>query len=193
MPHKALLLSFAALLLASPAMAQGQNNFNANGVVDKADATSITIKNNDSGMTETYKLAPKLQVMQNQPATLADIKPNDYVASAAIKGADGKLHSTELRIFPEAMRGIGEGQRPMNDAKGQIMTNATVSGTVMVSGSNDIKVKLPSGESELILDPGVPVTKIIAVDQNMVKQGAKVRIQGPKTDDGVMINRITLQ
>src|SRR5258706_297213 len=122
----------------------------------------------------------KLVVVQNKPATLNDIKANDFIASAAVRKEDGKLHSTELRIFPDLMRGVGEGQRPMNDARNQTMTNATVTGTVIVGGSNTIKVKFAGGESELVLDPGVPVIAIVPADKSMVKAGVKVRVQGAK-------------
>jgi len=193
MRSKALLLGSFIALLAVPAMAQGNNAVNIMGTVEKFDASSITVKADDGGAMETLKVAPNLMVLQNKPAKLSDIKDNDFVASAAIRQADGKLHSTELRIFPEAMRGVGEGQRPMNDARSQTMTNATVTGTAIVNGSNNIKVKLPTGESELVLDPGVPVTAIVPADRAMVKQGAKVRVQGVKTADGSVANRVTLQ
>jgi hypothetical protein len=191
--RKALMLGTLLAFAAGSAMAQGNNALAVNGTVDKLDATSITVKAEDGGQMQTFKLADKLLVVQNKPAKLSDIKPNDFVASAAVKKEDGKLHSTELRIFPEAMRGVGEGQRPMNDARNQTMTNATVTGTAIVSGSNNMKVKFPGGESELILDPGVPVTAIVPADKGMVKSGAKVRVQGVKTADGGTVNRITLQ
>jgi hypothetical protein len=193
MRSKALLLGSFIALLAVPAMAQGNNAVNIMGTVDKFDATTISVKADDGGATETLKVAPNLIVVQNKPAKLTDIKPNDFVASAAVRGPDGKLHSTELRIFPDAMRGVGEGQRPMNDARNQTMTNATVTGTAIVGGSNNIKVKYKEGESELILDPGVPVTAIVPADKGMVKPGAKVRVQGVKTAEGAVANRITLQ
>ena len=56
-----------------------------------------------------------------------------------------------------------------------------------------MKVKFPGGESDLILDPGVPVFAITPIDKGMVKAGAKVRVQGVKTADGAVANRITLQ
>jgi len=189
---KALLLGSFIALLAVPAMAQGNNAVNIIGTVDKLDATSITVKSEDGG-TQTVKLAPNLLVVQNKPATLRDIKPNDFVASAAVREADGKLHSTELRIFPPEMRGVGEGQRPMNDARNQTMTNANVTGTAIVNGSNNIKVQFKGGESELVLDPGVPVTAIVPVDKGMVKPGVKVRVQGARTAEGAVANRVTLQ
>ena len=192
MRSKALLIGSFIALLAVPAMAQGNNAINLVGTVDKLDANTITVKTEES--TETVKIAPNVLYLQNKPAKLSDIKPNDFVASAAIRNkTDGKLHSTELRIFPDAMRGVGEGQRPMTDGKNDTMTNATVTGTAIVGGSNNMKVKFPGGESELILDPGVPVFAITPVDKGMVKAGTKVRVQGVKTADGAVANRITVQ
>jgi hypothetical protein len=162
-------------------------------VIEKIEAASIVIKKDDGGAVATFAVAPDLSVIQNKAATLADIKPNDYVASAAVRKEDGKLHSTELRIFPEIMRGLGEGQRPMNDARNQTMTNATVTGAAVVAGSNNIKVKFANGgESELILDPGVPVTRMDTVDKSVLKPQMKVRLQGPAAGDGGTVNRITI-
>jgi hypothetical protein len=174
-------------------MAQNSNVINLLGTVERIDATSISLKDDESGIVESFKLAPNVLVVQNKTATLADVRPNDFVASAAARGTDGKLHSTELRIFPEAMRGVGEGQRPMNDARNQTMTNATVIGAVVVNGSNHITVKLDGGESDLILDPGIPVTRIDTADIGLVRSGMKVRVRGVRSSDGASVNRIAVQ
>src|SRR5215467_15438781 len=201
--RKALILGSVLALLAGPALAQGNNAINVFGVIDKVDATSIVVKNDDGGATETYKLAPNTLYIKQAPAKLSDIKNNDFVASAAVRQADGKLHSTELRIFSEKMRGGGDGQRPMNDARNQTMTNATVTGTAVVNGSNVMKVKFgpsqiggagttyPGGESDLILDPGVPVFKFTDSDSSIVKAGGHVRVQGVRNAQGEIVNRIT--
>ena len=192
MRSKALILGSFIALLAVPAMAQGQNAISINGTVDKMDAATISVKKDD-GQVQTYKLAPTVAYIRQAPAKLTDIKSNDFVASAAIKKDDGKLHSTELRIFSEKMRGLGEGQRPMNDARNQTMTNATVTGTAIVNGSNVMKVKFPGGESDLILDPdsNIPVFKFSDADKGIVKVGGKVRLQGVKNADGEIVNRVT--
>jgi hypothetical protein len=203
--RKALMLGSILALLAGPAFAQGNNAINVFGVVDKFDATSIVVKNDDGGAMETYKLAPNVLYIKQSPAKLSDIKNNDFVASAAVRKDDGKLHSTELRIFSEKMRGGGDGQRPMNDARNQTMTNATVTGTAIVSGSNAMRVKFgpsqiggsgttyPAGESDLVLDPNVPVLKFTDADSSIVKAGAKVRVQGVRNAEGATVNRVTIQ
>ena len=190
--HKVLLSGIIATFFTASAIAQAPSTLSVMGTVETFDASSISVKS-ETGAIEAFKLAPNLVVVQNKPATLTDIKPNDFVASAAVRKEDGKLHSTELRIFPDIMRGVGEGQRPMNDPRNQTMTNATVTGTAIVDGSNIIKVKFAGGESELVVNPGVPVIAIVPADKSLVKAGVKVRVQGAKTADGAVANRITLQ
>jgi hypothetical protein len=183
------------LLLATglvPALAQSTNAVNFTGTVSQFSSDSLSVKETD-GTTETFKVSPNLLVVQNKRAKLADIKPNDFVASAAVRRPDGKLHSTEVRIFPDALRGRGEGQRPMNDAQHQTMTNAAVTGAVIANGSNDLEVKFHGGASELIVDPGVPVTRISVVDKSMVTTGARVRVQAVGTADAATVIQITLQ
>src|SRR5262249_18717942 len=188
MQAKSMLLGAFMALIAVPAFAQN-NAINVFGTVDKLDATTISVKNDEGGAVQTYKIAPNVQYIQQANAKLSDIKNNDFVASAAVRKEDGKLHSTELRIFSEKMRGGGDGQRPMNDARNQTMTNATVTGTAIVSGSNVMKVKFgpsqiggagttyPGGESDLILDPNVPVLKFSGADASRGKAGRDVASQ----------------
>ena len=189
---KSILFSGVALFLtAASAVAQAPGIYNAVGTIERLDSASVVVKTDTN--TETFALAPSLVVLQNKVATLNDIKPNDFVASAAVVKDDGKLHSTELRIFPEALRGLGEGQRPMSGASaGQTMTNATVTGTVLANGSNTMKVRFPGGESELVLDPGVPVTRIDQVERSMLKPGLKVRVQAVRNGEGMVANRVTV-
>ncbi len=201
--RKALILGSFIALLAVPAMAQGNNAISVYGTVDKVDATSITVKNDKGGQMETFKLAPKMMYIQQSSAKLSDIKTDDFVASAAVRKDDGKLHSTELRIFSQKMRGRGDGQRPMNDERNQTMTNATVTGTAIVNGSNVMRVKFgdskiggkgqtyPAGESDLVLDPNVPVLKFTDADSSIVKAGGKVRVQGVRNAQGEIVNTIT--
>ncbi len=188
MKSKALILGAFLTLLAAPALAQGNNAINVFGTVEKLDADTIAVKNDNGGAVETFKIAPNVLYIQQANAKLTDIKSNDFVASAAVRKEDGKLHSTELRIFSEKMRGLGEGQRPMNDARNQTMTNA------IVNGSNVMRVKFPGGESDLILDPdpNIPVLKFTDTTKDAVKVGSHVRVQGVRNAQGAAVNRITV-
>ena len=84
MRSRTLLLGSFIALLAVPAMAQGNNAINVTGTVDKMDATTISVKN-DEGQVQNFKLAPNAIYIQQSPAKLSDIKSNDFVASAAVR------------------------------------------------------------------------------------------------------------
>ena len=112
--------------------------------------------------------------------TIADIKAGDFVASTSVKGTDGKNHSVELRIFPEAMRGVGEGQYPWDLSSGSLMTNATVSGVTGAPQGQTLKVTYKGGESELVVGPDTPIFGYGAGDMSLLKPGAAVFIVAPK-------------
>ena len=65
---------------------------------------------------------------------LADIKPGTYVGIATRTGANGELQAIEVLVFPEAMRGAGEGHYAWDLEPGSMMTNGTVTG----DGGRDI-------------------------------------------------------
>jgi hypothetical protein len=185
--------AFLAFLFASAAaLAQPAGPVTLAGTITAGGDGSITIRT-DAGAEESCRLAADLLVTRSVAATLADIRPGDFVASAAVRGTDGRLHSTELRIFPEALRGLGEGQRPMNDARQQTMTNATVTGTAMAAGANDLRVRFPGGESELVLEPGVPVSRIEPAGRDALRPGARVRALGTRAATGVTLSRVFIQ
>ena len=81
------------------------------GTVEKLDGQALTVKSRE-GQTATIALADNVAVAYLVKKNVGDIKPGDYIASTGIKGTDGKLHAIEVRIFPESLRGAGEGQYP---------------------------------------------------------------------------------
>src|SRR5437764_506592 len=105
-----------AALFAVPALAQNQPQpegtpTRIRGTVEKLDGKMLTVKTRE-GQTATITLADNFTVSALAKKTVGDLKSNDYIASTGIKGTDGKLHCVELRIFPEAQRGLAEGQFP---------------------------------------------------------------------------------
>src|ERR1700730_11742231 len=116
-------------VVALPALAQNPPPANPpvrlRGTIDKLDGHTLTVKSRD-GQSVTVNLADNVAVVYLVKKTMADIKTGDYLASTGIKGTDGKIHAVEVRIFPEAQRGTGEGQFPWDLMPDSIMTNATV-------------------------------------------------------------------
>ena len=189
---RSLLMSAVLMMTAGSALAQ-TTNLALTGTIASVDGRKLSVKADGDGAEQVMTLAPNAGVYVSKPATLADIHATDYVASAALKGMDGKLHSTELRIWPDSLRGLGEGQFAMNDARQQTMTNATVTGSAIVGSSNNLTVTFKGATSELVVDPGVPVSKVEQVEVGVLKPGVRVRVGGTKGAEGAVVVRVFVQ
>ena len=132
----------------------------------------------------TIALAPNFTVRYLVKNSLADVKSGDFVATTSTKGTDGKNHSVELRIFPEAMRGLGEGQYAWDLMPDSLMTNATVSGVTGAPQGQTLKVNYKGNESEIIVDPDTPIFGYGAGDTGLLKPGAAIFIVALKKPDG---------
>ena len=154
------------------------------GTVEKLDGQNLTVKSRE-GQSLTVALADKVIVSYLTKMTAADIKTGDFVASTGIKGTDGKVHAIEVRIFPENLRGVGEGQYPWDLKPDSIMTNATVGTITKSPQGNVLKVSYKGSESEFTIDPDTPVYGT-ATDGNtgLLKPGAAVFVIALKGEDG---------
>jgi hypothetical protein len=186
----------AIAFLAVPAGAQtppATTPMRVAGTVDKLDGNNLTVNMKD-GQAVTVLLADNAAVFGVEKRTVADIKPGDFLASGGVKGTDGKIHAVEVRIFPETLRGTGEGQRPWDVKPDGVMTNATV-GTVSQSPQGGvIHVKYKEGESEYTVGPEVPVVAYVAGDRSLLKPGAAIVTVAQKKPDGTLTTgRVTAE
>ena len=146
-------------LLVMPAFAQAPpagTPTRVRGTVDKLDGKNLTVKSRD-GQVLTIALADNVAVITLVKKSIADIKAGDYVASTGVKGTDGKIHAIEVRIFPESLRGAGEGQYPWDLKPDSIMTNATVGKVDQAPQGPVLHVTYKGTESEYTVGPDVPV------------------------------------
>jgi hypothetical protein len=179
------------------------------GTIDSFDPASelLNVKV-DASKVVTITLRQNARIIYNEKRSVADIKPGDFVGTAALKGADGKLHAQEVHIFPDALRGMGEGQFGMGDANpNRSMTNATVAEVASVeANSGTIKLSYhgasaepdgscsghaPSsgiagctGEAEIQVARGVPVIAMMVGDASLLVPGAAVSVFVVTTPDG---------
>ena len=123
--------ALALLLSGTAALPQpAPQRVRVRGTIEKVDGTMLTVKTRE-GQTVTLKLADNVGVVATMKRTLADIKTNDFVGIAAMPQGPGKpSRALEVLIFPEALRGTGEGHRPWDLMPESTMTNATVAETV---------------------------------------------------------------
>lgn len=108
---------------------------NIRGTVATVSETDIAIKT-DTG-TVNVKLSQPFQVYEREPGKLADVKDNSFIGVTTVKQPDGAEQATEIHIFPEELRGMGEGSRMMtqNAGGGNRMTNGAVTSSRMTNGT----------------------------------------------------------
>ena len=127
-----------ALLLGLPLLAGAAQRVLVRGEVVRLEGHVLAVKSR-SGETLQVHLADTFAVRAVIKASLADIKPNSYIGTAAMSTADGKLKALEVLIFPEAARGTAEGHFPWDLEPGRTMTTAAAAETVRtVSGPSGV-------------------------------------------------------
>jgi hypothetical protein len=89
-----------------------------------------------------------------------------------------------VRIFPESLRGAGEGQYPWDLKPDSVMTNATVGTITQAPQGNVIKVSYKGTESEYTVDPTTPIFANAVGDRSLLVPGAAVFVIASKQDDG---------
>lgn len=179
---RGLLSTIVLVLLIGAAQAQTPS-VRVAGTVGKLDGDTLTVDTKD-GTRATVTLADNAAIYGVEKRTLADIKPGDFVASGGIKGTDGKIHAVEVRIFPEPLRGTGEGQRPWAAKPDGMMTNATVGTVTQSPDGGVIHVTYKDGESDYLVSPDVPIVAYVVADRGLLKPGAAVLIFAQKQADG---------
>jgi len=177
----------------APAPAPAQSTVRIRGTVDALQGQTLIV-NTHPGQA-SIALASNYAVLAVVRRPLSGIKPGDYVASTSIKGADGKLRATEVHIFPENMRGTGEGQFPWDRYPNSVMTNATVGKVTNVAGGGRVLTVTYKGQSsDVIVGPKVPVVGYEPGNPSLLKRGKAVFVVAQKYSDGSMTaGRVTVE
>jgi len=182
--------AFVALLVV-PGLALSADGTptNIRGKVEKLDGHALLIKGRD-GKRVTVNLDEKFGVLAIIKAKLSDIKPGEFIGTAAItEKKDGKLHAQEVLIFPAGMR-MGEGHYPW-DLKGKddTMTNADVIELESVHKGKAVELKLKhkDGENTVLVDKRTPIVTFAPDSPELLKHGATVFIPALKKPDGVIV------
>ena len=104
--------STVVLLLAiSIAAAQAQQTMRLRGVIEGVNGKTLMARS-DKGDQLKLNLAEKMLVVDVVKASMAEIKEGSFIGSGAMPQPDGSQKAIEVHIFPESMRGTGEGFRP---------------------------------------------------------------------------------
>ena len=183
-------LSFISICLALPASAQ--ETVRIRGTIERIEGPVYVVKNRDGAEL-------KLTVTDNPlfvaiaPSTMADIKQGMFVGSAGTMQPDGVQKAIEVHIFPESMRGTGEGHYDWDLKPNTKMTNANVEQTVAGVDGPILSVRYKDGEKKIAVTPETVVVTYVPGSKDELKPGAKIFVAAAKkqADGTVQTPRIT--
>ena len=174
-----------AIIAASCAAATAQT-VRVRGTIEKVDGNVLTLKASDGEVKLT--LTENALIVAVVKATLADVKEGTFLGSAAMPQPDGSQKALEVHIFPEQMRGTGEGHRPYAPVANSTMTNGSAAGATVagVDGST-ITVKYKDGEKKIVVPPNVPIVRYEIGGKGDLKPGAHFTVLAAnKKPDGTL-------
>jgi len=174
----------AVLLLAVTSIANAQGTVRLRGTVDRIEGSTYVVKLSDG--TEA-KVAPaeKALFVAIVKASLSDIKQGSFIGTTGMPQADGSQKAIEVHIFPEAMRGTGEGHYPWDLRPQSTMTNANVEQTATGVDGQTLTLKYKDGEKKILVPPDAMIVTYVPGDKSEITPGTKIFIAAAKKlDDG---------
>ena len=185
MDRRKLLATAVGLSLAGSAFAQsGGSPARLRGKIDAVsdDAIQLTLRN---GTKASAKLSSNVRIVWLTVAQPNEIKQGSYVGTAAVPQADGTLKALEVQVFPESMRGVGEGSRDWDLGPGSSMTNGTV-GSLVAAKGRTITITYKGGDKRVVVPDDVPIVTYEPANRGALTVGASVLINGSRAADGTV-------
>ena len=180
-------LGLALLSATSASLAQQPAAVRVRGTIEAVDGAMLTVKSRDNQTFYKIKLADNAVVRGLVRASRAEIKDNAFIGVSGLPQPDGSQKALEIHIFPEPMRGTGEGHQPWDLVPNSTMTNATVAQMVKAVDGDQITVKYKGGEKKIILLPQTRIVTFVPGDRSELRPGVKIFIAAArKKEDGTL-------
>ena len=162
------------------------------GTIEGVDGDVIAVKSR-SGEDFKLRMASDMRLVGITKISLSDIKVGSFIGTTTVPGPDGGNNAVEVHVFPEEMRGTGEGSRPFDLRPNSTMTNATVANSVVSNDGHTLLVKYKDGEKKVVVTGETPVVTYVPAEKSDLKAGAKVIAFFKKLPDGSYeANRISV-
>jgi hypothetical protein len=156
------------------------------GTIDRIEGDVYVIKARGGGELKVT-LAEKPMVVALIKASLADIKAGSYVGVAGMPQADGSQRALEVHIFPESMRGVGDGHRGWDLQPTSTMTNGNVEQSSASSDGQVLTLKYKDGEKKILVPADTPIVTYVTGEVSELKPGAPIFISAAtKQPDGTL-------
>lgn len=168
----------------APAAVPASTPTRVRGVISKVDAHELQVTTR-GGDTVSLKLADTVGIRWIEPIKVSAIKPGSFIGTAAVAQPDGTLKALEIQVFPESMRGVGEGHRPWDLGANSSMTNGTV-GDLKVSKGRMLTLTYKGGEQKVFVPPKAPVITYAPATKAALTKGAHVIVTALHNADGTL-------
>ena len=182
------LVGLTMVLVAPAAWAQEPPPVRIRGTIESIEGSTYVVKNRD-GAELKVTISENPQIAGIVKASLSDVKQGSFVGVTAMPQADGGQRALEVHIFPESMRGTGEGHYPWDLRPQSTMTNANVDERVTAVDGQTLTLKYKDGEKKIFVPTNTPIVAYVPGDKNDLKVGAKVFIIAVKQPDGTLQGR----
>jgi hypothetical protein len=176
-------LVLAVISVSAFAQAPAQPQVRIRGTVEKLEGNQLTVKTS-SGQSMQVKLADNFAVMGIQKASIDDISTGKFVGTTTVGERDGAMVALEVHIFPENMRGTGEGHRDWDLRPNSKMTNANVANVVNMGKDRAMTVQYKGGEKKVLVTETTAVVSYAPADKSELKPGAPIFVVTQKEADG---------
>jgi hypothetical protein len=177
----------ALLFAAAPALAQNPDMVRVRGTIQGVDGQTLDVKGRD-GSAVKVKLADDVKVLAVDRKSMDDVKQGVFVGITAMPQPDGTQKAVEIHIFPEALRGMGEGHRPWDLVPNSTMTNANIESAVASSDGKELVLKYKDGEKKFTVPANIEVVMFDPAAVADLKPGEKIFVvAGKKQPDGTVL------
>jgi hypothetical protein len=188
--------TFAALMVAASTMfaiaQQPPAPSRVRGTVEAVEGDMLAVKSR-SGEDVRLQMTSDIRIVGIIKIALSDIKVGSFIGTTTVPGPDGVQNAVEVHVFPENMRGTGEGSRPYDLRPNSSMTNATVAESVVSNDGHTLLIKYKDGEKKVLVSPETPVVTYVPGDKADLKPGAKViAFMRKLPDGGFETNRVSV-
>ena len=186
--HSLGMIGLAAILAAPLAWAQESPLVRVRGTIERVEGPIYVIKARD-GAELKLTVADKPQIAALVKASLADVEQGFFVGVTSMPQPDGSQKALEVHIFPEAMRGTGEGHYAWDLRPQSMMTNANVEQVGATVDGRTLTLKYKDGEQKIFVPADVPIVRYEVADRTDLKPGSPVFIVAVKQPDGTLEGR----
>jgi hypothetical protein len=185
---KICLPALALLLIAGTAESQVPPR--VRGVIQALEGQTLVVATPTEGVVR-LTLTDMTGINGLERRTMADITDNTFIGATAVKNRDGRWEATEVHIFPESMRGAGEGHYAW-DLPESTMTNGAATGVVAKGRGGSMTVRHAGGTTEIDVTRRTEIVALTMGSRALLVPGAAVMALAAPAQGGGLATAVAI-